>query len=94
MTVAGGGLLRDIIVNREPRNFRGAIYEEIAILSGLLLILGLIVANHFEHSRWMIHAVLAATIVTITITRLLVVKYNPRYPTWLAQPATAHRERI
>ena len=94
MTIAGGGLLRDVIVNREPSNFRGAIYEEIAVLSGLLVVIGLIVANHFEHSRWMIHTVLAAAVVIITITRLLVVKYNPRYPTWLAQPAPAHRERI
>jgi uncharacterized membrane protein YeiH/ABC-type nitrate/sulfonate/bicarbonate transport system substrate-binding protein len=87
MTIAGGGIIRDIIVNREPRNFRGAIFEEIAVLSGLLVVIGLVVANRFEHAPWVVHAVLAGTVVVITVIRLMVVKYDLRYPRWLAQPA-------
>lgn len=87
MTIAGGGIIRDIIVNREPRNFRGAIFEEVAVLSGLLVVAGLILANQFEHSAWLVHIVLAGTVVVITITRLLVVKHDLHYPRWLAQPA-------
>ncbi len=87
MTIAGGGILRDILVNREPRNFRGAIFEEIAVLSGLLVVIGLVVASRFEHSAWVVHALLAGTVVVITTLRLLVVKYDLRYPRWLAQPA-------
>lgn len=87
MTIAGGGIIRDIIVNREPRNFRGAIFEEIGVISGLLVVVGLIIANQFEHSAWVVHTVLALTVVIITVVRLLVLKYDLRYPRWLAQPA-------
>ena len=86
ITVAGGGILRDIIVNREPRNFRGAIYEEVAVLSGLLVVAGLVLANRFEHSPRVVHAVLVVVAIAVAALRLLIDKYQLRYPHWLAQP--------
>jgi NitT/TauT family transport system substrate-binding protein len=86
VTVAGGGILRDIIVNREPRNFRGAIYEEVAVLSGLLVVAGFVLSNHFEHNASIVQAVLIFIAVMIAVLRLLIDKYQIKYPRWLAQP--------
>lgn len=44
-TCAGGGVLLDICTGREPRTFTGEIYEELAILGGLVLI-GLLSLAH------------------------------------------------
>ena len=86
MTVAGGGIMRDIIVNREPRNFRGAIFEEVGVLAGLLVVAGLLVANRFEHSAWLVYAVLAFVVVFTAGLQFFIQLYQIRYPRWLAQP--------
>jgi uncharacterized membrane protein YeiH len=49
LTCAGGGMLRDVLINQEPSTFKGVIYEEAAILGGIFIILGLLIANRFEH---------------------------------------------
>jgi uncharacterized membrane protein YeiH len=86
LTVAGGGIMRDIIINREPRNFRGAIYEEVAVVSGLLVVAGFVLSNRFEHNTRIVHAVLIVTAVVIAALRLLIDKHKIKYPHWLAQP--------
>lgn len=37
LSCAGGGVLRDVLVNQEPHTFKGVIYEEAAIVGGLVL---------------------------------------------------------
>ena len=87
MTIAGGGIMRDVIINREPRNFRGAIFEEVGVLAGLMVVGGLMVANHFEHSAWPVYAVLVLAAATAAALQLVIQHYHVRYPRWLAQPA-------
>lgn len=50
LSVTGGGLLKDILTNREPSAFQGLMVEEAAIVVGLFLLLVLGIANYYEHS--------------------------------------------
>eukprot|EP01037_Dinobryon_pediforme_P040746 gene40746-50064_t len=50
LTCAGGGMLRDIVINQEPSTFKGVIYEEAAIVGALFLVGGLMISNHFEYT--------------------------------------------
>jgi uncharacterized membrane protein YeiH len=50
LSCAGGGMLRDVLVNQEPHTFKGVIYEEAAVLGGLILTAGLFISNYFESS--------------------------------------------
>jgi NitT/TauT family transport system substrate-binding protein len=86
MTIAGGGIMRDVITNREPRNFRGAIFEEVGVVAGLLVVAVLLVANHFEHAAWLVYSMLAFVAAFIAVLQLLIGRYQIRYPRWLAQP--------
>ncbi len=86
MTCAGGGIISDIICNREPRNFSGKIYEEVAVVGALLLVLGLVVASRFEHSSTAVNLVFVATAIVAGALLYFVDKYQIRYPRWLAQP--------
>lgn len=86
MTIAGGGIMRDVITNREPRNFRGAIFEEVGVVAGLLVVVVLLVANHFEHAAWLVYGMLAFVAAFVAVLQLLVARYQIRYPRWLAQP--------
>ena len=67
LTCAGGGILLDVVTGREPRTFQGEPYEEIAIAGALVLIGGLLIADHFETLRW---PVLAAMVVAWCFTFL------------------------
>jgi NitT/TauT family transport system substrate-binding protein len=86
MTMAGGGLMRDVIANREPTNFRGAIFEEVGIVAGFLVIAGLLIVGPFEHSELAVYGVLFMSVALTMAIRLLIHKYNIHYPQWLAQP--------
>ena len=80
MSVAGGGILTDIVARREHSQFRGELYEEIALL-GTLVMLGLLwLTNGHEHSPWLIVLAVVATLVLLLIVRYLVLKYEIRYP--------------
>lgn len=50
ISCTGGGLLQDVLMNREPSAFRGKLFEETAMVTALCLLVVLLVANHFEHS--------------------------------------------
>ncbi len=78
LTCAGGGMLLDIVTGREPRTFQGEPYEEIAIGGGLFILVGFLIAGHFEQAAWLIPATLGAAMVGVFVTRLLVVRYGWR----------------
>lgn len=71
-------MLLDVVTGREPRTFQGEPYEEIAVLGGLMLILGLWLANKFEHSEALVVSIILATMASVFALRLLVVKYGLR----------------
>jgi uncharacterized membrane protein YeiH len=74
LTCAGGGMLLDVVTGREPRTFQGEPYEEIAILGGFILMLGLEVADAFEHAAWMVTAAIVVALVSVFAIRLVVVR--------------------
>ena len=78
LTCAGGGMLLDIVTGREPRTFQGEPYEEIAVVGGLMLYGGLMIANQYEHEDWLVTALIAATMVLVFVLRMLVVHYGWR----------------
>ena len=85
-SIAGGGILRDIVINREPVNFRGKIFEEAAIAGAIVLVVLLYIANHFEESPLPVYL---AILVSITFTIGLHTTINRkewRYPPWLGGP--------
>jgi uncharacterized membrane protein YeiH len=85
LTCAGGGILQDLLLNREPSNFRGAIYEEIAVAGGLLLVAALMLANQFEHAPQVTYLIIGGTAVLTAAARFAVDHYGLRYPAWLLQ---------
>jgi len=80
MTVAGGGIMRDIVMNREPRNFSGNIFEELAVVSGLLIVLGFDLADNFEQSSLAVQLVIGCSAISIAIIRFLMAKHGVDYP--------------
>jgi uncharacterized membrane protein YeiH len=85
-SIAGGGILRDIVINREPVNFRGKIFEEAAIAGAIVLVVLLYIANRFEESPLPVYL---AILVSITFTIGLHTTINRkewRYPPWLGGP--------
>lgn len=80
ITCAGGGMLRDVIVNQEPVTFRGVIYEESAILGSMFLLGGLYLAGFFEHSKYIVPFVVIGSFFLIVILRVLIYKYDIHYP--------------
>lgn len=81
LTCAGGGMLRDIVINREPLTFRGVVYEEVAIIGGLVMAAGLYLANSYEHSAEPVWISVGGSILVIFVIKLLVHHYDWRYPT-------------
>lgn len=83
LSCAGGGFLRDIVVNQEPSTFKGVFYEEIAILGALIFALGLMIANQFEHTEVPVLIAIVVSILFIVVCRIIVYRYDIRYPRWL-----------
>lgn len=81
LTCAGGGMLRDIVINREPLTFRGVVYEEVAIIGGLVMAAGLYLANGYEHSAEPVWISVGGSVLVIFVIKLLVHHYDWRYPT-------------
>jgi uncharacterized membrane protein YeiH len=78
LTCSGRGMLLDIVTGREPRTFQGEPYEEIAVCGGLFMYGGLLLAGQFEHSNWLITAVIVMTLIGVFAARLAVVHYGWR----------------
>lgn len=56
-------MLRDIVINQEPSTFKGVIYEEVAVIGALCLVVGLMIANHFEYTPLPVYLSLILSIV-------------------------------
>lgn len=78
LTCAGGGMLLDIVTGREPRTFQGEPYEEIAVVGGIIMLLGLNLADNFEHAPWMVTATIVVTLLSVFTMRMLVIHYGLR----------------
>ena len=82
LTCAGGGVLLDVVTGREPRTFRGEIYEEIAILGGLLMALLLRFSDRVPLdyvNQWIAFSVIA-TMVFVAVVRIVVLKTGIKSP--------------
>ena len=88
LTCAGGGMLLDVVTGREPRTFQGEPYEEIAVVGGVIMLLGLNLADHFEHAPWMVTATIIVTLVSVFAMRMLVIRFGLRSYR-LGRPGTA-----
>jgi uncharacterized membrane protein YeiH/ABC-type nitrate/sulfonate/bicarbonate transport system substrate-binding protein len=86
LSCAGGGMLRDILVNQEPHTFKGVIYEEAAVVGGLVLTGGLFIANYYESSATPVLLTVGFTFFFLIALRLLIYKYNIHYPEILGGP--------
>lgn len=80
LSCAGGGMLRDIVINREPATFKGVIYEEVAILGGFVIAAGLMIANHFEATPQPIYLTVAACISIVICCRVIIYRQGMSYP--------------
>ncbi len=83
LSCAGGGFLRDIVVNQEPSTFKGVFYEEVAILGALVFAVGLMIANQFEHTQAPVLIAIVVSILLIAACRIAIYRYNLNYPDWL-----------
>ena len=90
LTCAGGGALRDIVINQEPHTFKGIIYEEVALLGGVFILLGLLIANLFEHHHEPVTVVMAGAFLLVIAVRILIEKYGITYPRSLGGSGAAH----
>jgi len=80
LSCAGGGVLRDIVVNQEPSTFKGVLYEELAILGALVFVAGLMIANTFEQTPMPVYITVVVSMLVIAAARILVYRYHVRYP--------------
>jgi len=87
---AGGGVLRDIVMNQEPKTFKGVIYEEVAIVGAFFLVFGLMISNHFENTPIPVFLSLIFSVLLIIGLRLAIYKYEWQYPKFLGGNGQAH----
>ena len=80
LSVAGGGILSDVLVNREHASFAGAIYDEIAVVGSVILLAGLLAANQAEHQPALILAAVVMALIALLAMRFAVLHYGLRYP--------------
>ncbi len=80
MSVAGGGILTDVVSGREHAQFRGELYEEVAVI-GALILLGLLwLTNEHEQSPWLVSLMLGLVLAAFLAARYFVLKHDIRYP--------------
>jgi uncharacterized membrane protein YeiH len=86
LSCAGGGVLRDVLVNQEPHTFKGVIYEEAAVVGGLILTGGLFIANYYESSPVPVLFTVGFTFTFLIGLRLAIYHYKLQYPEILGGP--------
>lgn len=89
LSCAGGGVLRDVLVNQEPQTFKGVIYEEVAVVGGLIMTTGLLIANYYESSSLPVLITVGFTFISLIVLRLAIYKYKLQYPEILGGPKKA-----
>ena len=82
LSCAGGGVLMDVVTGTEPRTFRGEIYEEIAILGGLVMMLLLSLTDRIPHDLVNLYVTgsIVAVLAVIFAARVYVVRTGMRSP--------------
>lgn len=81
LSCAGGGMLRDIVINNEPATFKGVIYEEIALIGAVIFVCGLMFfANPLEHSATPVYWIIAVSLGAMIVLRVLIARYHIKYP--------------
>lgn len=88
LTVAGGGILTDVLTRREHEGFRGHVYEEAAVLGALAMLPGLAVANRHEHRPVLVLVAVLVSLAVLFALRISIHRFGLRYPRW-----GAHRDR-
>jgi uncharacterized membrane protein YeiH len=64
ISVAGGGIIRDLLMNKEPASLRAGVGIEAAAASGAgVLVFGMYWANFVENSPWPVYLSMAACVV-------------------------------
>lgn len=86
LSCAGGGMMRDVLINQEPHTFKGVIYEEAAVIGGLVLTIGLFISNYHESSSIPVLLTVAFTFFFLIVLRLVIYKYDLQYPEVLGGP--------
>ena len=76
LTCAGGGTLLDIVTGKEPRTFKGEVYEEIAVVGAIVMFMGLRLSDLHETSYLMVPATLVMTWLFVFIGRLLLIRFK------------------
>ena len=88
LTVAGGGILTDVLTRREHEGFRGQVYEEAAVAGALVLLAGLAVANQHEHQPVLVLLAVLLSLGILFALRVSIHWYGLRYPRWGVHRAT------
>lgn len=88
VTCAGGGVMMDVVSGREPRTFRGVMYEEIAILGGLALMAILYLAQFATNVELFIQAGIIQTFILVYVLRIVSVQMG-----WTAPKLGARLEK-
>lgn len=81
LTCAGGGAMMDFVTAREPRTFRGILYEELAILGGLFLLFLLYFAQYADDVESYIELAIVLTFIFVFGARVVAVKRGWTTPT-------------
>ncbi len=64
VSVAGGGILRDLLMNKEPASLRPGVGIEVAAAAGAaVLVAGLFWANRFEYTPWPVYLSMGGCVV-------------------------------
>lgn len=91
LSCTGGGLLQDIMMNREPSTFRGLLFEEIAITTGIAVLIGLQIANLYEQSPTPVYITTTCGFLLAAALLHWVTVKKPKFPEWMgySRPPTS-----
>ena len=79
-TVAGGGIMSDIVARREHVQFKRDIYDEVAVLGAFVLLGMLWVANRHEHRPILVLASVLTVLALLLVARFAVLRFDIHYP--------------
>ena len=80
LSVAGGGILTDVVARREHSQFRGELYEEVVVIGSLVLLGLLWLTNSAERSPGFVALAVVVALILLLGARFVVLRYRIRYP--------------
>jgi len=80
ITCAGGGIMTDIVIGQEPDVLKGELYEEVAAIGGLLLLILLWGANFFAQPFYYVIGSIIFVLLFVFFFRLFIIKTGVRSP--------------